>query len=1096
MINLFNKTKKSLCAITLAFFMALTSGLGLILSNLNFKQLFAAAAPVEISLTNSNFFDNKVTDEIVNPSGWTSLNKSENVASGIISINQDIFQNQMEDNYLLNFKPYSYEGIADEQILMINSKSQKSNSGFESESFSLEKSSYYKISFKALTENSNKNGEQRYAFGSANLIGDGFNDLSESIISINTSGNWIDYNFFVETNTISNVETKLQLWLGYSNGVESYGSVFFDNIRILKIDEETYRKSTGTYNAKYTNVCNLNTQLILNAIDNSNFENFVDKENTNKTGWNILTANNSNANNINNYAGLIYVNESFSSTDSKLDENPTNANIYGNTKALLINNKLASSIGFESNSFDIKQHQVYKITLFVKSNITTGTAQIKLVEDNPYPSNEDFDVKIFTLDVNTTSLTNEKNNNWIEYSIYIKGRSYENTTAKLQLWLGTESETATGYALFDNIVMTQITSNDYQTGSNESNILQANFAETSKQVTITNGNFNSTLQNDITKTYPYDVDGWSHYAQTKNATLNGIINTKDTSMIAGISNPTSGNPYSNNNNVLMIGNVGSNGQKYTSTSITLTANTVYKLSFMVQTQSLTNGATAGFKLYSDTLTLKELMYIESDRDWTTYTIYIKTGLSDISANVELSLGLKNNGSGYAFFDNVLLTQSTAEIFESANGTNVYKTNLYTETFTNTSDKSVDGIYTSNSFTPSTESANVKHGVIDVSDASVFEQYLPGIVNPNLPQNTNGNVLMISASDDSYFYYTSNQSYALTSGNYYKISIYAKTSNLSQKDENKVEISSGSNEYHPFGATISLTGIDKTFSGIVNTTWTEYIFYINATEDATIQVRLSIGQENAKTSGNVFFSTLNVETIAETAYYDAVEPLESEEHDNIMAVGSTEAPAPQEEETTSDNGINFDWLILPTLITALALIVAVVGVMIRKFAKTHHLPVKIGKGVYDREKTLEKEYEHREAIRKQQEKLAKLKEQLEEVKFEIADSKAEFRKEEKQFKQEVAEKVKEEKSKLGNSANRRKEIKEFKLAQRKAFNEEKRAKYELKQKQLREKFALIEEEIRLIYEEELKLIKAYKEYRRQVALKKKQLKQEKRQSKNK
>ncbi len=1072
------KTKFSFCAILLAIMMVISS-LSFIGSFFVQNSTLLAVEKEPISITNSNFNDSKVSGSVISATGWTTINSSATAVSGIISINEQIFEKNMKDSYKLSFKPYPYKGmkVGDEQILMINGQDSNINMGYKSPAFTLSKNSYYMITFRALTENT----DDFIAVGSANLSGNDI--LVKSVLSVYTDGNWAEYTFLVETDKINDVSANIELWLGSKNGTKSFGAVFFDDVNIYKLSQNTFSTmvKANQSNDNFA-LCNMNTSVFGEQFTNSDFE-----QNT-LVGWEVITKDGINKNNPNNYIGAVNFNDNNYNEKYKLDTRPVGANFADNNQAVLINNKQASQIGLKSSYITIKQFGMYKISFYAKANVSSSKATVRLVEKDPYNGlYPTFITKEFEIEL-SSSATDKLNNDWVEYSFYVQGRSFEDTQICAEIWLGYDEE-AVGSVMVDNFVVYQINSSNYSNGITLSNTKEANFAGSST-LTISNGKFDYANMEVEAGNFPYAPKDWTNKKVFDNEILSGIINTKDTSMIARINNPTSGNKYTNNNNILMIGNNGKNTQSYTSSSFTLAANKYYKLTFKVQTQMLTNGATAGVKLYSSDMTIKELMYIESNDEWTTYSIVIRTGENSYNCNIELSLGSKNPGSGYAFFDDVIIKETSLSTYNAELKENEYRVDLKVDNFTNTPDKNIDGIYSSNSFTPTNKSntatSSIISGIVSTTNADAFTGKLAGIENPLLPKDKDGNVLLIHSIEDCYYYYTSNQKFTLKANSFYKISIWIKTNNLTQQDENKVETTT-KNEYFPFGATVSLTNINKTFSGInTNNEWKEYTFYVNATDDAEVQVLLSLGGENAYTSGTVFFSSMNIETIESDSYYDSIKVLEEKDApDNIMAVGSTKIDDDNNNDSNND-GIDFNWLIIPTLITAIALIVAVVAVGIRRYIKKHPKPVKVKKGQYARELSLEKDFEHREAIRRQQEKLAKLKQQLEDVKFEIVDARAEFRKEQKKHKQEIERQAKERIAQSNDKQKAIQEAKAYKLEQKRLFNDEKLAKYKQRQTELQTRFAAIEAEIEIIYQEEQRLIRLYKEYRRQVKMKRREL----------
>lgn len=1053
--------KRNTICLLLALAMLFSSIVGLLCNITNTSVL----AQTQVQITNQDFNNDKVTGAIKKPTGWTSKNSSELITSGIISLDSTIFDKNRVDKYKLSYIPSAYPSRNDDQVLMINSQDALVNTGYTSSDFTLEKNSYYKLTFKAYTEST----DARKTTASANLLGNSV--LENSVINIITEGAWTEYTFLIATDNIVDTTANLELWLGAKNGVKSYGSVLFDEIRLYKISSDSFESLSNTLSSDRAKIIDFTSELSPSQFANNSFENST------LTDWQALTKNDSSLGNANNYSGLITFNNGDYEALYKLSQDISS--LGENINALLINNNEASSIGYKSSTITLQQHHTYKISFLVNANIESGKASAILVANG----------KKYTLEISTTSTAS-----WTEYSFYVQGHSFKDAEAYLELWLG-ESEISKGYVLFDEIKVYPISTSEYESGISGSNALEVDLAPQSS-LSVSNGMFNLVENDSRNSSYPFTPQDWTQNGGDKNTIKSGIINTQDVSMISQIFNPSSS--YENNN-ILMIGNLGKIAQTYTTSStISLSSSSYYKLTFKVQTQGLDANAKAGFRIYADNFTIKEILDISTqDQEWTTYTIYIHTSTTSLNAKIELSLGKYNSGLGFAFFDDISLISTTESMFNSNSNANTYKVDLASDDFTNVSTKK-DGIYTSNTFKEENANGSVISGVIDVNE---FETFFVGETNPNLPTNIKGNLLMIRASDDVSYSLLSNQKYSLSSGSYYKISVWVKTMGLSQSEGNKVLVKGSTTEYYPMGATITLTDINKTFSGInTNGEWTEYIYYINSTDSADIQVKLGLGSDNAKTNGIVYFTNLTIQEIESNDYYTNVAPLEDDATiTNIMAVGSTKVEETPTESTTSDP-VNFDWLLVPTLISALALVIAIIGVAVRKFAKKHPRPVRIKTSDYKRENSLEKEYEHLQAIKKQQEKMEKLQVELDEIKAQLNASKAEFRQQEKQNKQRIEntiklkkkEAIKQEKQLDVQDAKQIKaqskaEIKAYRQQQHEIFKKEKYTAYLAKQAELQRRFDMIEAEIEAIYQEELRLIKLYKEYKKAVRLKKQELK---------
>ena len=231
--------------------------------------------------------------------------------------------------------------------------------------------------------------------------------------------------------------------------------------------------------------------------------------------------------------------------------------------------------------------------------------------------------------------------------------------------------------------------------------------------------------------------------------------------------------------------------------------------------------------------------------------------------------------------------------------------------------------------------NINYLSTGIIDTSTFGQSGgcedSNYANPGHPSDENSYVLMIESSEDAYYTYTTKSTSKLTANNYYKIVVKVKTNSVCQNDENsKVLIAGSKTNYHPFGASIAIDGIDAKFTGIdTNGEWKDYTIYVNCTTDAEVKILLSLGDINAYTSGAVYYSSATITTLTSEEYTSGIAVLENDAPDNIMAIGNTDI---EEQEETTSNSVNFDWLLVPSIITAVAILVAVVGTIIRKTKK--------------------------------------------------------------------------------------------------------------------------------------------------------------------
>jgi hypothetical protein len=258
------------------------------------------------------------------------------------------------------------------------------------------------------------------------------------------------------------------------------------------------------------------------------------------------------------------------------------------------------------------------------------------------------------------------------------------------------------------------------------------------------------------------------------------------------------------------------------------------------------------------------------------------------------------------------------------------------------------------------------------------------------------VLYLYSIKDGFNSFTSKQTYTFTAQTYYKISVNILTRNISQ-DETSEDIK--------YGASFGLSSDTKVrFTGInnKNNEWKSYTIYLCPEADITSSIILGLGNTDELTSGEVLFDNLSIKTIDEETYKNE---LNNSTDDSLIKrfinyVKTDETPV--EEESTWTN--EFNWLIIPSLITGLAIIIAVIGFYVRKITFTRKPKIKTK---YDRRKTLDLDISKKEKIALRQQIIRELNDELLAIDKEIEDYKQLA---ESQL-QEIKAKIKEEQEEL-------------------------------------------------------------------------------------
>lgn len=1043
MSTLLTKSKINKIFITLVLALALfcSSFVGY---HFNFNSISQAHAAYkeEISLFSNNDFSNYSPGTPGAPSSWTpnTPTGSEKVKHGVINVYDTLFPDNMSD-YELSQNPGVTEPgktyTSDDAFykhLMINSFEGYNRAYYESASITLQKASYYAINVVVKT--------QENAYASIYLKGLSDENVNASITNFTTMGEWEEYTIFIATNNFVEESVTLQLWLGGENSAEtSAGAVFFHKVNSIRYSQNTY--SLELYyanqfqltNKRFINV-ELNGPINNNPVTNANFE-FTNLENDNNIISGFKTLDNNIDDNEDQKLRIIPISEAGYNPSIHTSPgivNPKSNNSPNNNYVLFMQNKVSDYQGIESSDITINKQSYYKISVWAKSDSNEGNGgTIKLVEKNTETSNNPFEENDFTpisqsITVSTTLTENNTTNSWSQYSFYVEGHPLKDMVVNLQLWLGTKDTSTTGYVFYDNIQMQEITYENYSTGSGTTNSITFTPNTDNNQFIVPNGNFNLTNNATTPLTYPLVPRDWTLSNSDDNFNLensvSGVVNTNDSDfqtflndisvLKESVANPgltpilnIPGNTTANtSNNVLVIGNTTETTQTYTSSIINLSNSTYYKITFNINTQFTPYYNGASIKLSNSNNSVFELKNIDTQGNWKTYTLYVYTNNEGLTGTVALSL---EDLTGYAFFDDINITTTSETVFNNVQrnlptSENTYVVNLNQENFDLYLSNSNKALNTPFNWTGSDNTSylgttfgivntQIMHNAIELIDAN----------NP-LPKNGN-NVLYINSGQDTYFTATSATAYSLEQGKNYKISVGVKTQNIHQEERN-VKTDADNNILLP-GASIKLSAYEEKFTAINTDTtsltnineWVAYEFYVSPTQAVTTNIEISLGYENALTSGIVFVDNVLIEELEQANYAEEVQSIGNSKTKlalTVLATTDEETEAPTEDEF---KGGNFDWLLVSSLLLSFALLIAIIGTSVRKI--NFRIRPKV-KTTYDRRKTLEVEMNKRERIEFRKTIIDDLKQEFSSIDQEINDFLNELDQEEQQLKQKAKE----------------------------------------------------------------------------------------------
>ena len=979
-----NKTKNfiiTFCLMLLTFaFMFPNYGIAQAISKTTFEN---------IELTNGDFNSSPNSSTLdSNPTGWSLIKTTSTVKSGIINVNDSKFKSNYSSYFLYaDENPEKMNVNYDDKVLMINARTSSTGSelpavqGYKSKSIELKPYSFYTFSILSKTINNAK--------ASIYLTG-----LDEEIQNVSFESyeatEWTEYEIFLSTGT--NEETvNLELWLGKKENTTSSGAVFFDNITIerhtqsnyqtnlknasLSTESSTYVYSEAVININY--VDNINSEL---TYENAN----LDFEKGTLTNWEITN----NEFPENAIADVFNVNQDF-----ELGSDNTANNNY----ALMLSTENSGFFGYKSPKIDMPMHAIYKISVNAKVNNLTGSAYIILKEnndvnefydsENPYTEYTPIEKEI----VIASNETDEFKNNYTTYSFYIYGNSLYPTSFNLELWLGQSDDLTKGTVVFDTIRIETISAEDYNNASSSTYNSKFELTSFESELSFTNGAFNQLDNQSAILEYPIHVSNWTVETEQENSSVWGIINTynklydqiKD-EYLGGRANPENPKyqgvtiPTTDTNNILMMWNKGESYQSLISPSFTVSANSYYKLTFSYKTisddiddENILNV----YVLADDNTVLYEKLGINSnnvaDKNWSTFEIIFRTSQASKNLKIKLELGTQENTiSGIAYFDNFELntTNFTDDEYEAL----IYNSNIVDFTnagFNLKSSTEEYGVYTPLTYTGTLENGSNQSSGDPVAFGGIVDSENNLLsVTPN-EQNSSiiKNVMYLKTNGIATYSMKANDAISLTKDSYYKFTVYVKTT---------LPENNGDNEY---GAKFSLEGIDGAIiDEITNNVYTQYTIYVKALKDLDVNVKFAISSDSISNTGSAVFDSFMYETITEEIYNT-----QKQNPINTALFVETETEDDTTEDDTTDTPSNNQvmiWYLIPSILFAIALILALVAYAMKKVKIKK--PDSKKKGNYDREQTLYRDAIKKEAEDRRNAYIKELKQNLKEIEEEI------------------------------------------------------------------------------------------------------------------
>ncbi|MDR0462013.1 MAG: hypothetical protein LBG88_01605 [Christensenellaceae bacterium] len=747
---------------------------------------------------------------------------------------------------------------------------------------------------------------------------------------------WKTAQFFVKTDVMETRSFKLGLYLG-SMTAESRGAIYFQNPRIDQVNLETFDRIYAEEMAD-TRESHLKMLLDLESKDviENNFKiaedhgvtferNVVDPKQTVDTElfgtYSRPSISSSSIPALLNFEDVDYINLPKKSGVADL--------------MLIAANNGEASIKL-SEPFLIRRHQIYMLSFY--SLAYSGVNSSMRIRDTQWrdkKADEFFDSGHKSLTIsNKLEL-----NGWNINTFFLTGENYYDALCDIEFWVGQQDSPANDYVIIDpsSFKINRISQEYFEKhgqGLTENSILLDTSTATSS---IANSYFNLGTIRSVESPYPLKAKDWElNYAEgNDDLVLSGIVNTELEHWTryanAGVGEPSNYGiatvcpgiigGASPNNNVYMMQNKGRAWQTLTSPAIALGSGVTNLVSFDIMRQYIpADGLVFSVSAFVKGREISKLDLSKSrggshsivSTDWEHYTFAIN---ASVIANHELSLVFSlgtetsNSPAAIVFIDNVLFNQTDKDIPSDAVKTDLANPLKFFEGAGAQLTLLGDSLFIRNN-NASMASSAVNTFTESISGGSFYEYRLKVKIVDNL------------------------KAYHLC------VPEYPTDSN----DINDFRgLSIDSPDDHEYGLNFTLDGFEggiknikyedvKDMEVLDEDGFTELVFYVRPDQDGDLTLKIAFGDEFMAVTGEIYIRDIKLKQIEEQDFLDAKEQYK----DAIYAAFITESYVPQEDTTKGPRAPVQWWVIAPSLIMAVTILVAIAGFLLRKYTFRLHI----------------------------------------------------------------------------------------------------------------------------------------------------------------
>ncbi|MCL2846358.1 MAG: hypothetical protein FWE38_01580 [Firmicutes bacterium] len=744
---------------------------------------------------------------------------------------------------------------------------------------------------------------------------------------------WQRAMFFVQTDQRSGAEFNLGLWLGNRSIQTNGGVVYFDNASARSVTEEIFKRDLER-RANYEAIT-LQIDLRQNDQVSEPYEYTIEDFSSERTM--------SEAHSEFAYTSQIPTMFNFEDVNFL---HPHTGPLARNVIALSARNGNAY---MRLSGFTINRSISYMISFY---SLSSGNANMAIIDPRePDDVHEHFVPfgEVFPVFSGESDATQSRNG-WTLNTVFITGEIFEDVDVDIEFWIGGPEQVMTGWLLVDDFQISRVSHQYMSQHEGSPNVQTIHMEQVATHTPIPNGMFNVGTVSDVNMPFPLRAADWELTAGNEEDTRSGIVNTDaehwarsagDPSNFANATNPgpvtTDLVPHANNN-IFMLQNTAPTYQVLTSSTFSLHQGAYNLITFDMSTihrpsEGLVLSAVIQFEHNGQT---HEIARINMNRpvatgvnftpsDWRSHGFVIK-GSNFTSHNVQIAFimgieGIPASGpAATAFIDNVTLH----EPFEFAPG-HVSADLSSTMQFFGTDEDNAARISTQVTADNTLRINTVSHQHV--------------VVRNNLTEDLYG------STEGSFYRYsfdfriiTDLAAVAITPDR------YDGDPNFERPDDLEWGVNVSLSEF--YGGFTNLRPADlMRMPTFTHDGWVTLHFYIRVDSSRQLQLVIEFGNEFYAVQGTVEIRNTNLEEIDQFFFNESRDlhdqAVAEDRHTNIAIAREHDRGYDPDDDDDEDTGPgagrdrDLDWLIIPTIIMAAALIFALFAVLLRRYQRRRH-----------------------------------------------------------------------------------------------------------------------------------------------------------------